>query len=328
VKLTVLLVLVVCGALLGCGAGSRIAVTRAGETSPPRPEAGQASVDSPGLGKLQVFPPDNPWNMDISKYPVHPNSANFINSIGENNPLHPDFGPPYDGIPSGIPYALVKGNQPKVPITFEYADESDPGPYPIPNNAMIEGGPDSDGDRHVLVIDTDNKILYELFRAFKTEDGWRAGSGAIFDLKSNKLRPMGWTSCDAAGLPILPGLVRYDEVEKGEITHAIRFTARRSQRGYILPATHFASRSSDPNLAPMGLRIRLKASYDISGFPKEAQVILKALKKYGMIMADNGGDWYITGAPSPLWNDDILNTLKRVKGSDFEAVDTGPIHTD
>ena len=327
-KLTVLLVLVVCGALLGCGAGSRIAVTRAGEAPPPRPEAGQASVDSPSLGKLQVLPADNPWNTDISKYPVHPNSANFIKSIGEDNPLHPDFGPPYEGIPSGIPYALVKGNQPKVPITFEYADESDPGPYPIPDNAMIEGGPDSDGDRHVLVIDTDNKILYELFRSFKTADGWKAGSGAIFDLKSNKLRPMGWTSCDAAGLPILPGLVRYDEVEKGEITHAIRFTARRSQRGYILPATHFASRSSDPNLTPMGLRVRLKADYDISGFPKEAQVILRALKKYGMIMADNGGDWYITGAPSPLWNDDILNTLKRVKGSDFEAVDTGPIHTD
>jgi len=326
-KLTALLVLVVCGALLGCGAGSRTAVTGPGEAPPPQND--DISRLSPSLGDLQVFPPDNPWNTDISKYPVHPNSEAFIKSIGEDKPLHPCFGSTYNGVPNGIPYALVKSSQPKVPITFEYADESDPGPYPIPDDAAIEGGPGSDGDRHVLVIDTDNKILYEVYRSFKNADGWSGGSGAIFDLKSNKLRPMGWTSCDAAGLPIFPGLVRYDEVvEKGEINHALRFTVRRSQRGYILPATHFASRRDDPNLPPMGLRVRLKADYDISAFPKEVQVILKALKKYGMIVADNGGDWYVTGAPSPKWDDEVLSAMKRVKGSDFEAVDTGPIHTD
>ena len=288
----------------------------------------QAKAHGPMIGNCPVFPADNPWNTDISKYPVHPNSAAFINSTGPEKPLHPDFGPPYQGAPSGIPYVIIHKNQRKVPVTFEYADESDAGPYPIPDNAPIEGGPKSDGDRHVLAVDVDNEKLYEIYRAFKAETGWRAGSGAIFDLRSNKLRPLGWTSCDAAGLPIFPGLVRYDEViEKGEIAHAIRFTVRRTQRGYILPATHFASRSSDPNLPPMGLRIRLKASYDISGFPKEARVILTALKKYGMILADNGGDWFITDAPDDRWDNEALQTLRRVKGSDFEAVGTGPTHT-
>jgi hypothetical protein len=180
----------------------------------------------------------------------------------------------------------------------------------------------------VLVVDVDNCKLYEIFRAFKTDSGWRAGSGAVFDLRSDKLRPLGWTSADAAGLPIFPGLVRYDEVvEKGEINHALRFTVERTQRGYILPATHFASHSSDPNLPPMGLRLRLRADFDISGMPKEAQVILKALKKYGMIVADNGGDWYLSGAPDPRWNDGALRAIRKTKGSDFEAVDTGPIRT-
>ena len=328
VKLAVLLVLVVCGALLGCGAGTRVAVTAAGEASPPASD--EVSRLSPSLGDLQVFPPDSPWNTDISKYPVHPNSANFIASIGADKPLHPCFGGPYEGRPNGIPYSLVKGDQPKVPVTIvEYADESDPGPYPIPDDAPVEGGSDAQGDRHSLVIDTDNKILYEVGGAFKTPDGWRVGAGAIFDLRSNKLRPLGWTSTDAAGLPIFPGLVRYDEVvEKGEINHALRFTVTRSQRGYIFPATHFASSSKDPNLAPMGLRVRLKADYDISGFPKEVQVILRCLKKYGMIVADNGGDWFVTGAPDPRWDDEALSAMKRVKGSDFEVVDTGPVHTD
>jgi hypothetical protein len=277
---------------------------------------------------LQVFPPDNPWNTDISKLPVHPNSANFVSSIGADKPLHPCFGPPYEGRPNGIPYSFVKGDQPKVPVTFVYPGESDPGPYPIPEDAQIEGGGEAEGDRHVLVIDTDNLKLYEIFHSFRAGEGWKADSGAVFDLKSNKLRPETWTSADAAGLPIFPGLVRYDEVvEKGEINHALRFTVSRSQRGYIHPATHFASRSKDPNRPPMGLRVRLKADYDISGFPKEAQVILRCLKKYGMIVADNGGDWFVTGAPDPRWNDDVLNTLKRVKGSDFEAVDTGPVVT-
>lgn len=287
----------------------------------------QAKAHRAMIENCPVFPADNPWNTDISKYPVHPNSKAFINSIGPDKPVHEDFGTAYQGAPSGIPYVIIHKNQRKVPVTFEYADESDAGPYPIPDNAPIEGGPKSDGDRHVLAVDVDNEKLYEIYRAFKAETGWRGGSGAIFDLRSNKLRPLGWTSCDAAGLPVFPGLVRYDEViEKGEIAHAIRFTVRRSQRGYILPATHFASRSSDPNLPPMGLRFRLKAGYDVSGFPKEARVILTALKKYGMILADNGGDWFITGAPDDRWDNEALQTLRRVKGSDFEAVDTGPIH--
>jgi hypothetical protein len=278
------------------------------------------------LGDLRIFPPDNPWNTDISKLPVHPRSAVYLQSIGLDANLHPDFGTVWEGAPSGIPYVVVGQDQPKVPVTFEYADESDPGPYPIPPNPPIEGGPDSEGDRHILIIDRDNHRLYELFSAYPTEKGWRAGSGAIFDLDSNALRPAGWTSADAAGLPIFPGLVRYDEVmEKGEIKHALRFTARRTQRGYISPARHFASSSSDPNLPPMGLRVRLKADYDVSGFPRPVQVILTALKKYGLLLADNGGNWFISGAPDPRWDDEALAAIKRVKGRDLEVVDTGPI---
>ena len=226
---------------------------------------------------------------------------------------------------------LVPGNQPKLRVQFQYPDESDAGPYPIPRDPPIEGGPKAplDSDRHILMIDYHNKKLYELFNAVPTKDGWRAGSGAIFDLTSNQLRPAGWTSADAAGLPIFPGLVRYDEVmEKGEIRHALRFTVRRTQRGYIGPARHWASRSRDRNLPPMGLRVRLRADYDTSRFPKSARVILECLKKYGMLLADNGGNWFITGAPDPRWNDDDLHTIKRVKGSDLEAVDTGPLVTD
>lgn len=283
------------------------------------------SVAAPTIAGCPVFPPDNPWNTDISKLPVHSNSANFINSIGAEKPLHPDFGTVWQGAPNGIPYVIVKGDQPKVPVTFEYAHESDPGPYPIPDDAPIEGGPNSKGDRHILIIDRDNCKLYELWHSVKTEDGWQAGSGAIFDLTSNKLRPMGWTSADAAGLPIFPGLVRYDEVEQGAINHALRFTVERSQRAYILPATHYASRHTDPNLPPMGLRLRLKADYDISGFPPQTKVILQALKTYGMIVADNGGDWYITGAPDERWDDEDLSSMRRVKGSDFEVVETGEV---
>jgi hypothetical protein len=267
------------------------------------------------LALLQVFPPDHPWNWDISRHKVHPNSENYVKSIGADKPIHPDFGTVY-----GIPFVVVSGKQKKVAVTFEYADESDPGPYPIPDDAPIEGGPDANGDRHVLVIDKDNHRLYELFHAFKTQDGWKAGSGAIFDLKSNAMRPEGWTSADAAGLPIYPGLVRYDEVKAGEIRHALRFTVRRSQRAYVYPARHFASRDADPNLPPMGLRFRLKAGFDVSKFPKNCQVILRALQTYGMMVADNGSDWFISGAPDSRWNDDELRSLKKVKGSDFEAV--------
>ena len=279
----------------------------------------------------EVFPANNPWNTDISGYPVHPNSDNFINSIGASTGLHPDFGTTYNGAPNGIPFVVVSGTQPLVPINFvAYASESDPGPYPVPANAPIEGGPNATGDRHVIVVDKDHHMLYEMDNAFPdpTTGGWTADCGAVFDLQSNNLRPAGWTSADAAGLPIFAGLVRYDEaVTQGAINHALRFTVAHSQHGYVLPAEHYASSSTDPNLPPMGLRLRLKASVNISVFPPEVQVILTALKKYGMFVADNGSNWYISGAPDSNWNDSNLATLSQIKGSDFEVVDTGPIVT-
>lgn len=278
------------------------------------------------FGELEIFPADNPWNTDISDLPVHPRSHVYLSSIGMEKPLHPDFGTVWNGAPNGIPYVVVPGTQMKVPVEFDFKGESDPGPYPIPITAPIEGGPAGKGDRHVIVVDYHNKRLYETWDSHPLGIGWKAGSGAIFDLTSNKLRPLGWTSADAAGLPVFPGLVRYDEVvERGEIRHALRFTCTKTQRAYILPATHFASKSTDPKLPPLGLRVRLKASYDISGYPPPAQVILKCLKKYGMYLADNGGDWFFSGAPSPLWNDAEINTLKRVRGRDFEAVYTGDL---
>ena len=217
--------------------------------------------------RVPLFPATNPWNTDISGYPLHPLSSSFIASIGSQGYLHPDFGTVWDGAPNGIPYVVVPGNQPLVSVSFDYADESDPGPYPIPPDAPIEGGAGSSGDRHVLILDAAHRKLYELYDAHKIGTSWHAGSGAVFDLTSNALRPEGWTSADAAELPILPGLVRYDEVAGGEITHALRFTVARTQQGYIHPATHYASSSTDPSLPPMGLRLRLKASYPISGFP-------------------------------------------------------------
>src|ERR1043166_8493506 len=276
----------------------------------------------------RLLPDDNPWNQDISKESVDPNSDNLIKSIGLNKPLHPDFGTVYRGNPNGIPYVVVDGKQEKVQIKFRYADESDPGPYPVPKDAPIEGGPKSKGDRHVLVLDRDNWKLYELFDAHPDGNGWKAGSGAVFNLKSNDLRPAGWTSADAAGLPILPGLVRYDEVvEKKKIEHALRFTIERSRRAYVAPATHFASQKTDANLPPMGMRVRLKADFDIKPFPEEVQVILRALQKYGMFVADNGGDWFLSGAPDPRWNDDNLHTMKKIKGSAFEVVKMGKVVT-
>jgi hypothetical protein len=280
------------------------------------------------LGGKRVFPPDNPWNQDISREPVDPNSDRLIASIGLDANLHPDFGTRWQGAPNGIPYVVVPGTQPKVPVRFGYADESDPGPYPIPPDAPIEGGPASRGDRHILVIDRDRWLLYELFSAYPEQNGWRAGSGAIFDLNSNAVRPAGWTSADAAGLPVFAGLVRYDEVmEQKAIRHALRFTVVRSRRAYVPPARHFASRDTNPNLPPMGMRVRLKAGYDLTGFPEPARIILTALKQYGMILADNGSNWFISGAPDDRWNDDQLNTLKRVKGRDFEVVRMGEVVT-
>ncbi len=292
-------------------------------------------INGPDLGPnaslhgYRPFSADSPWNTPIDKLPVDGKSRTFIESIGADKPLHPDFGAPYEGAPLGIPYVVVAGTQPKVSLTFEYADESDPGPYPIPPDAPIEGGPKADGDRHVLVLDRDNEKLYEVFAAFPAGKGWRAGAGAVFDLKSNKSRPAGWTSADAAGLPIFPGLVRYDEVmEQKEIRHALRFTVQKTQRGYVPPATHYASKSKNSSLPPMGLRVRLKADYDISKFPEAAQVILRCLKIYGMILADNGGDWFISGAPDDRWDDEALGAIKRVKGSDLEAVQMGSLTTD
>jgi hypothetical protein len=244
--------------------------------------------------------------------------------------LHPDFGTVYNGSPNGIPYVLVPGTQPKVPVRFSYREESDPGPYPVPSDAPIEGGPNGKGDRHVLVIDRDHGRLYELFGARPLAGGraWQAGSGAIFDLNSNRLRPAGWGSADAAGLPVFPGLVRYDEVVGlGVVRHAFRFTVEHSRRAYVHPARHYASPATDPDLPPMGMRARLKASYDTSGFPAQARVILETLKSHGMILADNGGDWFLSGAPDPRWDDEDLHTLKRVKVRDFEVIAMGRIVT-
>lgn len=291
----------------------------------------ELGVDKSLQGR-QVFPPGDPWNTDISHEPVDPNSAALIASIGLRKPLHPDFGTTYGGVPNGIAYIVVGKDQPRVPIKPDYKGESDAGPFPIPPDAPIEGGSKSTGDRHVLVIDRDNWMLYELFSAYPQNNGkwWKVGSAAKWDLSklSYGQRPLGWTSADAAGLPIFPGLVRYDEVvEQKAIRHALRFTIVRSRHAYVAPATHFASNKYDPNLPPMGMRVRLKPDFDISGFPPNCRVILKALKQYGMIVADNGGDWFLSGAPDPRWNDDELHTLTRVKGVDFEVVKMGPMTT-
>ncbi len=279
------------------------------------------------IGGCPLFPADNIWNSDISTLPVHPKSANYLASIGLSGHLHPDFGAGlYNGEPIGIPYVVVPASQPAVPVSFDYADESDPGPYPIPPNAPIEGGAQSKGDRHVLVVQSGSCKLYEMYASYPQSNGsWHAGSGAVWSLTSDALRPRGWTSADAAGLPILPGLVRYDEVAAGAITHALRFTVQRTQHAYIWPARHQASSITDPNVPPMGLRLRLKANVDISHFSAQNQVILRALKKYGMMVADNGSNWFISGAPDDRWNNDDLSNLKNIPGSDFEVVDTSAL---
>ena len=273
------------------------------------------------LGDFSIFPDDNVWKWDISNYQVHPNSANYIDSIGVSTKMHPDFGTVWEGAPIGIPYVIVSAGQ-LVPITYtDFGDESDPGPFPIPLTAPIEGGAASTGDRHVIAVDVVRKFLYELYNAFPQTDHWNASSGAMFDLTADYDRPLGWTSADAAGLPIFPGLVRYEEVYiQKEIKHAIRMTVAHSQQAYIYPARHQAGSSTNPNLAPMGLRLRMKASYDISKFSSPIQVICAAMKKHGLIVADNGSNWYISGAPDPRWNDDTLGQLKTIPGSAFEAV--------
>ncbi len=287
---------------------------------PGAPAAGGAAGAGSGasIAGCPLFPADNAWRRNVSTAALDPHSAAWVASIGATTNLHPDFGsdPSY-----GIPYVVVPANQPSVPITFTaYGDESDPGPYPVPLNAPVEAG----GDGHVLVASA-NCHLYELYNAKRTAAGWSADSGAVFNLNSDALRPLGWTSADAAGLPILPGLVRPDEVAAGHIDHALRFTISKSQSGFILPATHSAGSSTDPNVPPMGARFRLKASFDLSKYHGAALVILTALKTYGMIVADNGSNWYLSGATYTGWNDTDLNQLKSVPGSAFEAVSTGAV---
>ena len=285
-----------------------------------------AAATPPKLGGCQIFPATNAWNQRVDKLPIAASSATLIASIGDSG-VHADFGSGlWDGSRIGIPYAVVHGKTTlKSHVRFEYADESDKGPYPIPANVPIEGQPSqsNDGDRHALIVDRDSCKLYELYALQRTTSGWTAGSGAIFDLRSNKVRPAGWTSADAAGLPILPGLARWDgDASKGVIRHALRFTVERTRRAFVYPARHYASSSSDPSLPPMGLRVRLKASVDISHLPRQARLVAQAMKTYGMILADNGSNWYVSGAPSPHWSNDQLHALGALHGADFEVVDT------
>jgi hypothetical protein len=289
-----------------------------------------AASGPPKIAGCPVFPASSAWNQRVDKLPVAKGSATMIRSIGLDTSVHADFGSGlYDGSRIGIPYVVVHGKTtPKSKVSFEYADESDKGPYPIPANVPIEGAPAhaNEGDRHALIVDRDSCRLYELYALQRTARGWSAGSGAIFDLRSNRLRPAGWTSADAAGLPILPGLARWDgDASTGAIRHALRFTADETRKTYVYPARHYASSSSDPSLPPMGLRVRLKASVDISKLPRQARIVAQALKTYGMILADNGSSWYVTGAPSPHWSNAELHALGMLHGSDFEVVDTSKL---
>jgi hypothetical protein len=284
----------------------------------PAPTAAPTAVPPPApTGTCSVFPSSNVWNRDVSGLPVAGNSQTLIGSIGLGASLHPDF----SATGYGIPINVVGPSTSRVSVTFGYADESDPGPYPIPASPAIEGG----SDRHMLLWDKSACFLYELYAAARNGSAWTAGSGAIWNLRSNALRPDGWTSADAAGLPILPGLVRYDEVAAGAILHALRFTAPSTRTSHIYPARHDAGESSSAALPPMGLRVRLKASVDISGFGPQPRVILAALKRYGMILADNGSPWFVTGAPDGQWNDDELHALGQLTGADFEVVDTSTL---
>lgn len=304
---------------------------RAPQAPSPEPEPSAPLTMELGVGAslngFRPFPADDPWNTRVDTLSVDPNSDVLIASIGADSSFHPDFGADWNGGPFGIPYVVVGSATPKVPMSFDYSDESDPGPYPIPSNAPIEGGPSSEGDRHVLVLDRDSMLLYETWNSWPMNGGWQCGSGAVFDLRTNTLRPAGWTSADAAGLPIFPGLVRYDEVAAGEIRHALRFTVSRTRRAYVYPARHWASSDDSSSRPPMGMRVRLRAEVPIDGFAPSARVIATALKRYGMILADNGSNWYVSGAPDSRWNDEELNQLKELKGSDFEVVQMGDVVT-
>ena len=336
--------------LVGCGGGGSQGEVL-GDGPPPAPPTGPApsppsppttpppAGSRPDLGPNAdlhgwiPFPADDPWNTLIDTAPVDPQSDVLIASIGAATTLHADFGADWNGGPFGIPYVVVAGTQPRVPMAFEYADESDPGPYPFPADAPIEGGAASSGDRHVLAIDRDAWTLWETWSTYPRPnpavDGWTAGSGAFFDLARSPGRPAGWTSADAAGLPVFPGLVRYDEVVgRGEIRHALRFTVAVTRRAYVAPATHWASSDRSTSRPPMGMRVRLKASFDTSGFSPQTRVILTCLQRYGMFVADNGSNWYVSGAPDARWDDDDLNELKTVPGGAFEVVRMGTVVAD
>ena len=278
----------------------------------------QNLTGAPTLGGCPMYPADNFWNTPVDNLPVHPMSDAWINSIGRDTGFHMDFGSgEWDGGPIGIPYNVADVNAPKYTFDFYYPDESDPGPYPIPDDYLREWG----SDHHILIVDSSACTLYEIYDASVDNGHWSGGSGAIWDLRSNALRPAGWTSADAAGLPILPGLARYDEIAAGEIHHALRFTAENTN-GYIWPARHLTSDDNAPEVPPMGARFRLKSSFDISPFPPEMQVLLRAMQTYGIVLADNGANWYVSGAPDPRWENDMLHLLDVVTGNDFEAVDT------
>jgi hypothetical protein len=309
VRLTLLLGL----SMIACGKHPIIS------TTPSITHVSSPTQISTAPSSCAVFPSDNIWNTDISQLPTDSHSSQYIANMGPNTSLHPDFGtdPSY-----GIPYNIISGNLSLTKIVFALNDESDPGPYPIPSQPIIESG----SDHHMLLVDSFHCKLYELYAAQKQQDGmWQASNGAIWNLRSNALRPQDWTSADAAGLPIFPGLVRYDELAQGSIHHALRFTMKLTQSNYIWPARHKASTLNSLNLPPMGLRLRLKPTVDISRYPPQAQIILTALKRYGMMVADNGSSWFLTGAPDSRWNDDELNQLKGIKGSDFEVVNVSSL---
>jgi hypothetical protein len=273
-----------------------------------------------------AFPADSHWNERVDKLPLHPRSAAMVTAVGADRRAHADFGSGlYEGRPIGIPFRVVGRGQKKVPVGFEYASESDRGPYPIPPGVPVEGGRSADGDRHVIVVDRSRCRLYEMFDSHPSagDRSWRAGAGAVWNLRSNRLRPRGWTSADAAGLPIFPGLARYEEVRRGRIDHALRITVPRTRKTFVYPARHFASSLTDPSLPAMGQRVRLRRSFDVAGYPRQTRVLLKALKRYGALVADNGSAWYVSGAPSKGWRNDDLASLGRVRGADFEVVDTG-----
>ncbi|MGW3605122.1 hypothetical protein [Micromonospora sp. NPDC005161] len=330
--------------LAGCGTPQRT-TTAAPTSSVPDPGTAAAQSAAPtvpsaspsartGIGArprppasaCPVFPADNVWHADVSRLPVHSRSAAIVGSIGPAAAVHADFGAgTWQGAPIGIPVTVVGAGQRRVPVTFSYGDESDAGPYPIPPNAAIEGGPRGDGDRHVIVWDRDTCRVYELFDAHPAGEGWRAGSGAVFDLRSNRMRPAGWTSADAAGLSILAGLVRYDEVAAGRIDHAIRVTVPRTRSGWTWPASHSASVNKEPSLPQLGQRLRLKRSVDVSRLPRQARIVAEAMQRYGVIVADHGSAWFISGTPDRRWDNDALHTLGTLRGSDFEVVDASEL---